>query len=223
MSDEPAPRAAVGERVRACLAQCVGAGGHLYGYTIDLETFELTDTTATNGPTRYAFRAVGRRDDEFTEAGYAGRESIEGTIVLDRDLGLTFDVGGRVQLDPHTPVHPRFWNQIPEWADPEAFDPPGDGLLELEVPELAAGAYNPVWWRPAEQDGVVAEVERLLERWGEAVVLVDDDGPDDGRAAFARAVDDVARAVETGHDLDVVDGELQTIRGVFRRLEGEET
>lgn len=218
MTDEPAPRTAVGDRVRACLEPCVGAGGHLYGYTIDPETFELTDRTPTNGETEYAFRAEGRRDDEFTEAGYAEQESIEGMIVLDRELTLTFDARGRVRFKPHVVVHPRFWRRTPEWAEPEAFDPPDDSLLELEVPELAAGAYNPVWWHPALRDDVVAEVDRLLERPGEAVVLVDDI-PTENQADFVTAVNDIARAVETDHDLEVVDEHLQTTRAVFRRTE----
>lgn len=133
MTDELAHPNAIGERVRACLDQYVGTGGHPDGYTIDPEAFEVTDRTPSNGSTGYAFRVDGRRDDEFTEAGDAERYAIEGTVVL-----------------------------------------------------------------------------------------VDDDVSAGDQAAFVTAVNDIARAVDTDHDLEVVDGALQTTRAVFRRT-GEGT
>ena len=82
----------------------VGDSGHLAGYSILLDTFEITEVEELNKESKkYCFSAEAYRESEFTvydEHHQPGAECISGSIVLDKDLKLVRDDNGRVMLEP---------------------------------------------------------------------------------------------------------------------------
>lgn len=210
---------AVFERVRDCMNCLVGGSGHLSSYTLDRDTFEITETDDIgDGRIRYAFRVAGSLLSEFAQYP---EETLTGAIVLDEEYELTFDERGRVRLSPYTVVHPRFWGVLPCSSAPSEagtadWDPPSEAGGS-EIPEVLASGFNPTRWSAASHDDVAVEVERFLDERGEVVVLLDreDDGSDD--VDFEAAMIDISNEIDADHDLTVVDEYLERTRAVFQR------
>lgn len=81
-----------------------GGSGHPAGYSMLLDTFEITEVEKLEkGSRKYYFRADAYRESEFTvydEHHLPRAERISGSIVLDKDLKLVRDKKGRVMLEP---------------------------------------------------------------------------------------------------------------------------
>jgi hypothetical protein len=109
----PSVRAAVEQRVGACLAALVGGSGDLGTYMLVPGTFTIIgERPVESGLTEYRFVAMawlatehdGPEPPESPEPEEPlpprGPDRIEGGIVLDADLALTRDDRGRVRLSP---------------------------------------------------------------------------------------------------------------------------
>jgi len=92
------------QQVRRCLMSLVSGSGHLAGYSMLPDTFEITEVEELNKERKkYYFSANAYRESEFTvydEHHQPGAECISGSIVLDKDLKLVRDDKGRVMLEP---------------------------------------------------------------------------------------------------------------------------
>ncbi len=121
-AEEGALRRAVLERVRRCMDNLVGGSGHLGAYVLQRDSFEITWVEPLEGgQRRFHFRVIGSLLSEFAcaeavEDGPAepdpwapGPEQLEGSLVLDEDLGIALDGDGRVQLRPWRTLDPQFW------------------------------------------------------------------------------------------------------------------
>lgn len=210
-------RQAVFERVQTCLSEVVGSRGHLTGYGIERNSFDVTESDDLGGGlTRFVFTADGNRMSEFSREPIDVGE-LSGSIVLDEEFNLTFDSRGQVQFTPHRIVHPRFWERQPGWATATEWDSPDTDLYSSEIPELIAGAYNPIRWRPGTQESVVDAVQGMLDTRGETVVLIDEEADIADITEFATAMEAVSQTLSTDHDLEVVQEHLEVPRAMFRR------
>jgi hypothetical protein len=97
-------RTKVFQQVQRCLMSLVGGSGHLAGYSMLLDTFEITKVEELNKERKkYYFSADAYRESEFTvyyEHHQSGAECISGSIVLDKDLKPVRDNNGRIMLQP---------------------------------------------------------------------------------------------------------------------------
>lgn len=92
------------KRVQLCLMSLVGEGGHAVSYSVVPDTFRVYRVEELpRGLKKYYFTADAYHESDLTvhdEDYKPERESISGSIVLDKNLGLVRDDKGHVMIEP---------------------------------------------------------------------------------------------------------------------------
>jgi hypothetical protein len=91
------------KKLRILFGSLVSGSGHLASYTLDYNTFRITGTEDISGNTKYSFTVNGFYLSEFTEYTEDTEEiseTLNGSIILDKDLEYTRDDSGNIALSP---------------------------------------------------------------------------------------------------------------------------
>lgn len=94
------------QQLGRCMNALVGGSGHMAGYSLSPETFQIVKVEELGGGlTKYHFTARASYESEFTVYNGDERDEehthiVSGSIALDSDFGLVRDESGRVMLEP---------------------------------------------------------------------------------------------------------------------------